>query len=399
MSAPAIDGRTLRVAQVSLTSLFFVWGFVTALNDILVPHLRHVFTLTYAEAALVQFAFFLAYFCFSLPSAWVVGRIGYHRGVVLGLGVMATGALAFLPASGFASFPLFLGALFVLASGITLLQVTANPYVLLLGKPETASARLVLTQGFNALGTTIAPAIGGHLILTGNSDANSVQGPYLAIAVGLILLAAVLGRLNLPEPEEEAPEAGGGILEALRHPTLVFGVLAIFLYVGAEVSIGSFLVNYITSSVTLPGGEREAASYVSLYWGAAMVGRFLGSLVMRWVPPPWMLTGVSLAASALVLMSVSSAGFVAVYTLLAVGLCNAILFPTIFSLGVRGLGPLTGVGSGLLTMAIVGGAVIPLAVGLVADTSSLRTAFLIPVLCYLVIAAFGGFASRSTVPA
>ncbi|HJZ95003.1 MAG TPA: sugar MFS transporter [Candidatus Solibacter sp.] len=368
-----------------VTTLFFMWGFLTCLNDILVPHLKAIFDLSYAKVMLVQFAFFSAYFLFSIPWSRVVNVIGYQRSMVTGLLTMAVGAFLFLPAATLVSFPLFLTALMVLATGITGLQVAANPYVVVLGKPETASSRLDLTQAFNSLGTTIAPKVGGLLIL-GTAGAASVKLPYAVIGVALVLLAVMIGASKLPEiegVEQRSGEAASGSI--WNHPNLVFGALGIFAYVGAEVSIGSFLVNYFG----LPGiagmSAETAAGYVSFYWGGAMIGRFLGAAVLRRFKAGYILALCAVSAAALVAASMLLGGHAAMWTILAIGFFNSIMFPTIFSLGVAELGALTGSGSGLLNMAIVGGAVLPVIQGVIADRVGLHHAFLLPVICYLYI--------------
>jgi len=389
-----------------VTTLFFMWGFLTCLNDILVPHLKSIFDLSYARVMLIQFAFFSAYFLFSLPWSRIVNIIGYQRTMVAGLLTMAAGALLFIPAAVAVSFPLFLTALMVLAAGITGLQVAANPYVVVLGKPETASSRLDLTQAFNSLGTTVAPKLGGLLILSAAplaveqlrqitpqalqayrvAQAASVKLPYLVIAVALLVLAIVIGASKLPKIEHAAPRAGESVQDSIwRHPNLLFGTLGIFAYVGAEVSIGSFLVNYFG----LPGiagmSAKTAAGYVSFYWGGAMIGRFLGAPVLRRFKAGYVLAICALAAAALVATSMMLGGHAAMWTMLAVGFFNSIMFPTIFSLGVAELGSLTGNGSGLLNMAIVGGAVLPVIQGAIADRFGLHHAFVLPVICYLYI--------------
>ena len=389
-----------------VTTLFFMWGFLTCLNDILVPHLKSIFDLSYTRVMLIQFAFFSAYFLFSLPWSRIVNAIGYQHTMVAGLLTMAAGAFLFIPAAVAVSFPLFLTALMVLAAGITGLQVAANPYVVVLGRPETASSRLDLTQAFNSLGTTVAPKLGGLLILTAAplameqlqqltpqalqayraSEAASVKLPYAVIAVALLILAVVIGASKLPKIEHAAPRAGESVQDSIwRHPNLLFGALGIFAYVGAEVSIGSFLVNYFG----LPGiagmSAKDAAGYVSFYWGGAMIGRFLGAPVLRRIKAGNVLAVCAIAAAAFVAASMMTGGHAAMWTILVVGFFNSIMFPTIFSLGVAELGPLTGNGSGLLNMAIVGGAVLPVIQGAIADHFGLHHAFVLPVICYLYI--------------
>lgn len=389
-----------------VTTLFFMWGFLTCLNDILVPHLRSIFDLSYARVMLIQFAFFSAYFLFSLPWSRFVNWAGYQRTMVVGLLTMAIGAFLFLPAASAASYPLFLTALLVLAAGITGLQVAANPYVTLLGKPKTASSRLDLTQAFNSLGTTVAPKIGGLLILSAAplaveqlrqlapqalqayrvQTAASVKMPYTVIAVALVLLAVVIGTFKLPKIEAASSRSGQNINDSIwKHPNLLLGAVGIFTYVGAEVSIGSFLVNYFG----LPGiaglSAKTAAGFVSFYWGGAMIGRFLGAPLLRRIKPGYLLALCAIVAATLVMASMLLGGHTAMWTILAVGLFNSIMFPTIFSLGVAELGPLTGNGSGILNMAIVGGAILPVIQGVIADRVGLHHAFVLPVICYLYI--------------
>ena len=389
-----------------VTTLFFMWGFLTCLNDILVPHLKSIFELNYAQAMLVQFAFFSAYFLFSVPWSKVVNSIGYKTTMVVGLLTMACGAFLFLPAATAASYPLFLTALLVLAAGITGLQVSANPYVDLLGKPETASSRLDLTQAFNSLGTTIAPKVGGLLILGAAplalaqlqqltpqalhlyrvQEASSVKMPYTVIGIALLLLAVLIGFSRLPKVEEATTRSGQKTNDSIwKHRHLLLGALGIFAYVGAEVSIGSFLVNYFGLPQIAGLAPRVAAGYVSFYWGGAMVGRFIGAPLLQRFKPGYLLAIFAIAAGTLVTASMVLNGHVAMWTIISVGFFNSIMFPTIFSLGEAELGPLSGTGSGLLNMAIVGGAIIPVIQGVIADTVGLHHAFVLPVVCYLYI--------------
>jgi FHS family L-fucose permease-like MFS transporter len=373
-----------------VTTLFFMWGAITALNDILIPHLKAVYTLSYVQAMLVQFCFFGAYGLVSLPAGLLVRRIGYQRGVVLGLAVAALGCGLFYPAS-FLGYGWFLLALFVLAAGITTLQVAANPFVTVLGDPATASSRLTLTQAFNALGTTLAPWVGGVLLLSSaSSEAELVRMPYLALAAALLLLAALFALVRLPAPGHAAEEGGPVPGPALRtQPHLVLGVLAIFLYVGAEVSIGSFLVDFLAEPHVAAMLAAEAARYVSLYWGGAMVGRFIGFLAMRRINPGRALAFNAVLAGGLAAVAAVAGGPVAMWAVLAVGLFNSIMFPTIFSMALHGLGGQSARASGLLCMAIVGGALVPFAQGVVADAAGLQPSFLAPALCYVFIAWYG----------
>ena len=389
-----------------LTTLFFMWGFITCLNDILVPHLKSIFDLNYTNVMLVQFAFFSAYFLFSIPWSRIVNSIGYQRTMVAGLLTMGIGAALFVPAASVASFPLFLTALMVLAAGITGLQVAANPYVIVLGKPETASSRLVLTQAFNSLGTTVAPAIGGALILSATplaigqlrqlspqaqhllrmQQAASVKAPYIIISIVLVLLAVLIANSKLPKIEQAERRPSEKINDSIwKHPNLLFGALAIFTYVGAEVSIGSFMVSYFSQSDIAGLSTPVAAGYVSFYWGGAMIGRFIGAGVLQRVKTGNLLGVCAICSATLVTISILTGGHLAMWSMIAVGFFNSIMFPSIFALGVAELGPLTASGSGLINMAIVGGAIIPLIQGAIADSIGIHHAFILPVICYLYI--------------
>ncbi|MFZ1131863.1 MAG: sugar MFS transporter [Terriglobales bacterium] len=477
-SAPA---TTHRAALSVVTTLFFMWGFLTCLNDILVPHLKSIFDLNYRQVMLIQFAFFGAYFLFSIPSAKIIDWIGYQRSMVVGLLTMGLGAFLFVPAASVPSYPLFLGALIVLAAGITCLQVAANPYVSVLGTPETASSRLNLTQAFNSLGTFLAPFFGGLLILSAAPktideiralapaalqayrlhEAATVKTPYVGLGIALVVLAAAIGSFKLPKIEHAQHRIGEKVSDSIwKHPNLVLGAIAIFVYVGAEVSIGSFLVNYFNQPEIGGLSARVAAGFVALYWGSAMVGRFFGSALLSgakasrlalasaagalmafvsyWLRgrvavedqtgltvllrqlgavlvsagPLFALVAVlaailaiiaalrggnvsartnallglcALAACILVATSMLSMGPTAMWSIILVGLFNSIMFPSIFTLAIAELGPLTGDGSGLLVMAIVGGAIIPVAQGAIADSIGIHHAFFLPVICYLYI--------------
>jgi MFS transporter, FHS family, L-fucose permease len=413
-SAPSGDGTKAPVALVAaVVALFFIWGGLTSLNDILIPKLKGLFQLSYAEAMLTQFAFFMAYFIVSLPAGHLIARVGYLKGIVLGLGVMALGCLMFVPASGSGVYATFLAALFVLAAGITILQVAANPLIANLGSAATSHSRLTFAQAFNSLGTTIFPPLGSVIILgsLAKVDPAALSGAelsafqiretavighaYIGIASILALVAAFFWwrRSQLPANAEAATRLGGSF-ELLKQPRLGGGVASIFLYVGAEVAIGSMLVNYLSQTNIMGVTEQTAGGMLAFYWGGAMVGRFIGAAALRLFSPGKVLTSVACAAAALALISAASSGSFAGWTLLAVGLMNAIMFPTIFSLGVEGLGERTPQGSGLLCMAIVGGAIIPLLVGALADATSLATALVVPAVCYLLIAAYGWSARK-----
>ncbi len=380
-----------------MTCVFFMWGFITCLNDILIPHLKASFGLNYTQAMLIQFCFFGAYFICSIPAGRILDRVGYKRGVIIGLCIAGVGALMFYPAAEYRAYGIFLAALFVLASGITLLQVAANPYVVALGPSSTASSRLNLAQAFNSLGTTIAPIIGGALIFGGleaaatAADADSVKVPYLGLAAALVVIAVVLSFIKMPEMRDSDcnGNAPASLNEALQHRHLAFGVLAIFLYVGGEVSIGSFLVNFLGEPDVGGLTESTAANYVALYWGGAMVGRFVGSALMTRISAAWLLGLHATLAVLLVAVAATTSGVLAMYAILAVGLCNSIMFPTIFSLALHGLGRLVSAGSAALCLAIVGGALVPLLQGVLADSLGLRLSFIVPACCYIYIAWYG----------
>jgi MFS transporter, FHS family, L-fucose permease len=377
-------------ALTSLTILFFMMGFITCLNDILVPYLKAIFSLSYSQAALVQFCFFAAYGLTSIPFSKLIERVGYQKGMVIGFTLAALGCLLFYPAVVLHTYALFLAALFVLASGIVLLQVAANPCVSVIGPKETASSRLTMAQAFNSLGTFIAPLFGAYFILsalTNSTHAEGVVYPYFFIAAVLIIIALVLSRIDLTGMETgEADETGW--LQVLKEPGLLLGVVGIFAYVGAEVAIGSFLVNYVMdiSQVT----ETQAAPLVAFYWGGAMVGRFLGIFTLKAFAPARVLMTHALLAVILILISMQSTGTLAIGSMVLVGLCNSIMFPTIFTLGIKGLqAGQEKKGSGLLATAILGGAIVPLLTGLLADRLGLHHAFILPVICYVYIAWLG----------
>ena len=398
-----------------VTTLFFAWGFLTCLNDILIPHLKSIFDLNYAQIMLVQFAFFGAYFVFSFPSAKIIDFVGYKRSMVIGLCTMGLGAILFVPAASVPSYPLFLTALIILAAGMTILQTSANPYVAVLGPPKTASSRLNLTQSFNSFGTFIAPYIGSTLILGTVaapmaveklrtlpaaeaqayrvSQAASVKGPYIGFAIALFALALVIGLFKLPAIQ--AVEAHGPVHDSIwKYRHLVLGAVGIFVYVGAEVAIGSFLINYLNQPEIGGLTLETAGKMLVFYWGGAMVGRFIGSAVLQKLVPGKVLAFNAVVAFLLVVTTMVTTGHLAMWSILLVGLFNSIMFPTIFTLAIDGLGPLTGDGSGLLVASIVGGAIIPLLQGFIADRVGIHHAFFLPAFCYLYIAYYGLRGSR-----
>ena len=398
MSAHSQQNHT--PALVVLTTLFFMMGFITCMNDILIPHLKDIFDLTYVQAMLIQFCFFTAYAIMSIPMGYLVGKIGYKNGVISGFILTAIGCLLFYPAAGSHSYATFLGALFILASGVTLLQVAGNPYVTLLSKPGKESATLTLVQAFTSLGTTIAPQIGAFLILADATQTvskteqiSSVQIPYLGLAGLLIILAVFVKMIRLPDArkiaEEESEHNHDGKHSVWQYRHLVFGAAGIFCYVGAEVSIGSLLVSVLGYLKGLD--HASAAKYLSFYWGGAMVGRFLGSAIMAKIAPNRYLAFNATAAVALLGVSMlagKASADIAMWVLLAIGFFNSIMFPTIFSLATKGLGRFTSSASGVLCTAIVGGAVVPVVQGWAADTYGLMISFVVSAICYVYIVFF-----------
>ncbi|WP_372340937.1 sugar MFS transporter [Paraglaciecola sp.] len=388
-------------ALVSLTSLFFMWGFITALNDILIPHLKDIFVLNYAQANLIQFCFFGAYFIISVPAGNLVKKIGYQKGIASGLFTAALGCLLFIPAAVLELYWMFLGALFVLASGITVLQVAANPLVTLLGSASKASSRLTMTQAFNSLGTTIAPIIGGYLLFSTvqsnvESEAQKVIVPYIVLASMLVALAVYFLNVKLSgtQPQQVDTTQISSMKSLFKHRHLTLGALGIFAYVGAEVSIGGLLINFLGEKHIADMPQAVAANYIAYYWGGAMVGRFIGAVLMQKVSPKLLLSVNCLISVCLLMIAILGSGPLAMWSILLIGLFNSIMFPTIFSLSLFGLGANTSQGSGLLCLAIVGGAIVPVVQGLLADQIGLQLSFLLPVLCYAYIAYFALFGSN-----
>lgn len=417
--AGAAGGATINAPglQGFVFALFFIFGGITSLNDVIIPKLKGLFTLSFTEAMLVQFCFFAAYAIVGIPGAQLVKRIGYMRGAVAGLLTMMVGCLLFIPASQNASYPLFLFALFILASGVVVVQVVANPLISLLGPAPTAHSRLTFAQAFNSLGTTIFPSVGAVLLLGGASvvaidqlsgsaldayraaESQVIANAYVSLATALAVVAAFVWafRNRLKGEQHEASSVRAG-LALLRRPRFGFGALCIFLYVGAEVAIGSLIVSYLMQENVLGLSDQSAGKLIGLYWGGAMIGRFIGSAVLRYVSPGLALASVACGAILLILVSANSSGVVAAYSLLAIGLMNAIMFPTIFSLACEKLGTSAADGSGIINVAICGGAIVPLLTGILADASgSLALSLALPALCYLVIAAFGWYARRPAV--
>ncbi|MDB4497266.1 sugar MFS transporter [Flavobacteriaceae bacterium] len=427
------SNKSYRSALIFLTTLFFLWGFITVLVDSLVPRLKDVFEMSYAKTVLVQFAFFTAFFVVSVPAGAILSKIGYRKGIVLGLVVMAIGCLLFYPAAEYRNFTVFLVGYFTLAGGITVLQVAANPYVALLGSEEGASSRLNLSQAFNSLGTTLAPVVGALFLLSDSvksseeinalsaiekvdyyaAEAATVQTPFLLIASFIGVLAVVFAFIKLPKVMQESPK--GGYLSLLKNKLMLMGALGIFLYVGAEVAIGSFLVNYfndmnlavvVAENETMMRIANSIAStfnktfsnsdpksllgiFIIFYWGGAMIGRFVGAYLTRILPAGRVLSLFALLAIVMIAVSITTQGLLSMWSILAVGLFNSIMFPTIFTLTLEGLGDLKAQASGILCMAIVGGAIIPFVFGGLIDNFGFKTAFILTLFCYGYILYYG----------
>ena len=402
-----------RPALTLLASLFFMWGFITVINNTLLPHLRSVFDLNYTQTTLIESVWFIAYFVASIPSAKLIERIGYKRSIVAGLLAMAAGALLMVPAARIPSYGVVLAALFVIASGITLLQVAANPYVAVVGPPETASSRLNFVQAFNSLGTTLAPLFGGYLILgrskSGTSeagvtltaaeryaDAQSVVLPYIIVTVVLVVLAVVIARFPLPSMGQATRRASREARKGLSlwsHRNLVFGVPAIFIYLIAEIGVSNLFINFISQPHIGDLTHQQASNYLFLLWGGMMVGRFLGSLLMQKVDAAKVLTSFAMGAFAVMLVATFAQGPTAMWALISVGFFHSIMFPTIFTLAIKGLGPLTEEGSGLLIMAIAGGALVVVQ-GWLADRYGLQLSFLLTAACELYVLFYALWGSK-----
>jgi len=431
--------KSYKSAFIFLTILFFLWGFITVLVDSLIPRLKDVFEMSYAKTVLVQFAFFVAFFVFSLPAGLILSKIGYKKGIVLGLVTMALGCLLFYPAAEHRLFSVFLIGYFTLAGGITILQVAANPFVALLGSEEGASSRLNLSQAFNSLGTTIAPVVGALFLLSDSvksseeitaltdtqkndyyiAEAATVQTPFLLIAGFILALALVFFFIKLPKLIEESPK--DGYFKLLKNKMMLMGALGIFVYVGAEVAIGSFLVNYFsdmglatvvaendtmmriangianTFNQTFSGKDPKSllGIFVIFYWGGAMIGRFVGAYLTKIMAAGKVLSIFALLAISMILISINTTGLLSMWSILAVGLFNSIMFPTIFSLSLEGLGDLKAQASGLLCMAIVGGAVIPFFFGSLIDSVGFKMAFVLTIVCYGYILFYGRYKAKN----
>ncbi|MCX6180847.1 MAG: L-fucose:H+ symporter permease [Bacteroidetes bacterium] len=417
-----VEGQSYKMPLIVVTNLFFIWAFVTNLNDVLIPYLKKACDLSDFQSSLVQFSFFIAYFIMSIPSASIIKRVGYKRAMLIGLLCMLLGALLFIPAAITGIYFIFLAALFILASGVTLLQVAANPYVAILGKPETASARLNLTQAFNSLGATIGPWIGGTLILSALTDeefnllseaqklaiqdeqSSMVVLTYVGLAAVILLISAIIYFSKLPEIGVEEEETTADVADdkttIFTHKHLLLGVISIFLYVGAEVAIGSFIIRLAGDPAIGGLTELEGKNFVSYYMFFAMVGRFAGSYFLSKISPSKVVGFNALVAVALLFVGVFTSGSLALYSIVLIGLCNSIMFPTIFTLAIKDLGSFAKQGSSYLVMAIVGGAFVPPLMGYVSGIKGIQMAFLVPVACYIFIAYYGFKGSKvTTLPA
>lgn len=429
--------KSYRSSFILLTTLFFLWGFITVLVDSLIPRLRELFTLTYFQAGLVQFAFFGAYFLLSIPASYILSKIGYKKGIILGLLTMATGCLLFYPAASYRVFGVFMLAYFILAGGMTILQVAANPFVAVLGSEDDASSRLNLSQAFNSLGTAIAPAVGALFILSDTikteseiasltdtaketylvTEASAVQTPFLGLALFIVFIAGIFFFAKLPKLISE--KTTGTYRQAFKNKNLMLGVLGIFFYVGAEVAIGSYLVNYfldmnlveiitkngfmssfvegiLNTGITESDNKAIVGVFVVFYWSGAMIGRFAGAYLTKIMKPGKVLSIFATFAITLILISISTTGLVSMWSILAVGLFNSIMFPTIFTLAINGLGELKPKASGLLCTAIVGGALIPPLYGFLTDRIGFKTALFFIIVCYTYILYFGYRNSKKT---
>lgn len=413
LDGQAASPASYKSALSLLASLFFIWGFITVINNTLLPHLRSVFELSYTQTTLIESVWFIAYFVASIPSARLIERVGYKKAMVVGLCIMAAGALGMIPAARLPSYAVTLVALFVIACGITLLQVAANPYVAVVGPPQTASARLNLVQAFNSLGTMFAPLFGGYLILGRSTsgtaeagqvltqaerlaDAQAVQLPYLIVAAVLVLLAVIIARYPLPAmTSRRVSKEERGAHSLWKHRNLVFGIPAIFIYLIAEIGVANLFINFVSQPDIGNLTHEGASHYLFLLWGGMMVGRFAGSVLMRSIPAEHVLAGAAIGAFIVMLVATFASGPTAMWALIAVGLFHSVMFPTIFTLGIRGLGPLTEEGAGLLIMAIAGGALVVVQ-GWLADMYGLQMSFLLTVVCELYIVFYALWGAKPT---
>jgi MFS transporter, FHS family, L-fucose permease len=415
-TVPTGGAQSYGKALAVLASLFFMWGFITVINNTLLPHLRSVFELSYTQTTLIESVWFIAYAVASMPSAFLIERVGYKKAIIIGLGIMAVGALGMVPAARLPSYEITLIALFVIACGIALLQVAANPYVAVIGPSETSESRLTLVQAFNSMGTFFAPYFGGYLILSRTmsgttmegtvisleqrmADAQAVQLPYILVAVVLVILAVVIAKAKLPELGTDTRRANAEERKHLslwNHRNLVFGIPAIFIYLIAEIGVANLFINFVSQPSIGNMTHATAANYLVLMWGGMMVGRFGGAYLMRSIPADKVLAGFAMAAFVVMIAAATLHGPVAMWALILVGLCHSIMFPTIFALGIKGLGPLTAEGSGLLITAIAGGALVVVQ-GWLADLYGLQNSFFLTAACELYVLFYALWGSRTEV--
>ncbi|HDS0918396.1 TPA: sugar MFS transporter [Pseudomonas putida] len=413
-STTITKGKVQRLSFFVFT-LFFIFGSITSLNDVLIPKLKSLFSLSYTEAMLVQSAFFFAYFIASVPAGILISRIGYMRAAVVGLLTMAAGCLLFIPATKVGLFAAFLGALFILAAGVTVVQVVTNPLISLLGPAKTAHSRVTFGHAFNSLGTTIAPFLGAILILGSLNavdpatlapealkaflaeEAEVISNTYAGIAAALLVVACVVWaqRKQIPASSNPKPSNPLAALNLLKRPRFAFGAACLFFYVGAEVAIGSLLTNFLMLDSTFGFDAELAGKHVAYYWGGAMVGRFIGAVLLRRFAPGLILAAAAGTVILLIMIAATSTGATAGWAILAVGLFNSIMFPTIFALASEGLGARAAEGSGLICCAIVGGAIVPPLTGFAADLSTLALSLMVPAVCYAAIALYGFYTRRS----
>ncbi|MEA5428574.1 L-fucose:H+ symporter permease [Arcicella lustrica] len=402
------------VPFILLTTLFFLWGFAHNLNPILIPHLKKACQLSDFQSSLIDGSFFIAYFIMAIPAGMVMKRFGYKTGIIAGLLLFAIGAFLFIPAANTRVFGLFLTALFVIASGLTFLETAANPYMTVLGEPEGAAQRLNLAQSFNGLAATIAPLLGGLFILSGNTltsaetasmtteqmsafldgEAATVKLPYLIIGIIVLLVAVLLYKSKLPEITEAGHdiELPTGSQSIMRHKHLIWGIAAQFFYVGAQVCVSSFFIRYLGKTAGID--EKTAANYLSAALLCFMVGRFIGTFLMKYISPNILLAIYALANIVLLTVVVIYGGMISVYGLIGVEFFMSIMFPTIFSLSIQSLGKETKIGSSLVIMSIVGGAIFPLIMGRISDLMSIQVAYSVPLLCFFVVFYFGWKGSK-----
>ena len=391
-----------------VTSLFFFWGFVHNLDPILIPHLRRAFSLTTLQASLVDSAVFIAYFLMAIPAGIIMKKYGYKTGILMGLSLFAIGCFLFVPAANTMQYAFFLGALFIVACGLTILETAANPYATILGAPETATQRLNFAQSFNGLAAFLAPIAGGYFILSDNpagkiqldamsdharnayllAETSTVKLPYIILGCAILLAAGIFFFSKLPDKRDDEEIEKAGFLHAFKHKHLSWAVITQFFYVGAQVCILSFLILFATKAAGV--SEKEASYYSGAAGLAFMVGRFAGTFLMKFIPPPKLLSWYSVMCMLLCLVTIFGSGIITLYAVIGISFFMSIMFPTIFALGIQDLGVDTKSGSSLIIMSIVGGAVLPPMLGFIADrTNNIQYGYIIPLLCFVVVFYFG----------